>query len=223
MIVGKFIATAVVAYLIGAIPFALIVSRRMAGVDISKYGSGNIGGTNVLRVVGTKAGVIVMLLDISKAVVAVTLAKLIIGGDVLLVGGFPFNWQVGQVIAALMVIVGHDWSVYIRFRGGKGVAAYYGGWLAMYPGAALCGGVIILFTILATKYMSLGSMLGALGILCLFVVLAVVSEFDVVYNVYLVYGLVTAGLVVYQHRSNISRLRSGTELRLGERHEKVGS
>lgn len=221
MILGKFVVTAAIAYLLGAIPFALIVSRRMAGVDISKHGSGNIGGTNVLRVVGKKAGVIAIVLDVSKAVVAVTLARLVIGDSVLLVAGFPFNWQVGQVIAALMVMVGHDWSVYVGFRGGKGVAAYYGSWLAMCPGAALFGGVIILFTILVTKYMSMGSMLGALGILCLFMVVTVVAEFDVVYSVYLVYSLVTAGLIVYQHRSNIGRLRSGTELRLGAPHERV--
>lgn len=220
MIVGKFVAVAVIAYLLGAIPFALIVSKRMAGVDISKHGSGNIGGTNVLRAVGKKAGAIVMALDLCKAVAAVMLAKVIIGDSLVLVGVFPFNWQVGQVVAALMAMVGHNWSVYIKFRGGKGVAAYYGSWFAMYPAAALFGGVITLLTALRSKYMSLGSILGALGTLSLSIVLTVAYEFP---PIYLVYSLVAAGMIVYQHRGNISRLQSGTELRLDEKRSKLGS
>ena len=220
MIVGEFVAVAVIGYLLGAIPFALIVSKRMAGIDISKHGSGNIGSTNVLGILGKKAGALVMALDLGKAVAAVMLAKVIIGDSVLLVAGFPFNWQVGQVVAALMVMVGHNWSVYIKFRGGKGVAAYYGSWFAMYPAAALFGGVILILTVLRSKYMSLGSILGALGILCLFMVLTAAYEFP---PVYLVYSLIAAGLIVYQHRGNISRLQSGTELRLDEKRSKLGS
>ena len=218
MIVGKFVAAAVVGYLLGAIPFALIVSRRMAGIDISEYGSGNIGGTNVLGAVGKKAGAIVIVLDLGKAVAAVMLAKIIIGDSVLLVAGFPLHWQVGQVLAALMAMVGHNWSVYVKFRGGKGVAVYYGSWFAMYPAAALFGGVIIILTTIRSRYMSLGSIAGALGILCLMIVLTVAYEFPVVYAVY---SLVAACLIVYQHRDNISRLLSGTELRFGERRQKL--
>ena len=218
MIIGKFVAVAVIGYLLGAIPFALIVSKRMAGIDISKYGSGSIGGTNVLGTLGKKAGIIAIVLDICKAVAAVMLAKVIVGDSVLLVAGFPLSWQGGQVIAALMAMVGHNWSAYIGFRGGKGVATYYGSWFAMYPAAALFGGVIIILTAVRTRYMSLGSMLGALGISCLFIVLTVAHEFPIVY---LVYSLVAGGLIVYQHRNNISRLRSGTELRFGEKRGRL--
>ncbi len=218
MIIGKFVAVAVIGYLLGAIPFALIVSKRMAGIDISKYGSGSIGGTNVLGTVGKKAGAVAIVLDIGKAVAAVMLAKVIVGDSVLLVAGFPLSWQGGQVIAGLMAMVGHNWSAYIGFRGGKGVATYYGSWFAMYPAAALFGGVIIILTAARTRYMSLGSMLGVLGILCLLVVLTVAHEFPIVY---LVYSLVAGGLIVYQHRGNISRLRSGTELRFGEKRGRL--
>lgn len=218
MIIGKFVAVAVIGYLLGAIPFALIVSKRMAGIDISKYGSGSIGGTNVLGTLGKKAGIIAIVLDIGKAVAAVMLAKVIVGDSVLLVAGFPLSWQGGQAIAALMAMVGHNWSAYIGFRGGKGVATYYGSWFAMYPAAALFGGVIIILTAARTRYMSLGSMLGVLGILCLLVVLTVAHEFPIVY---LVYSLVAGGLIVYQHRKNISRLRSGTELRFGEKRGRL--
>ena len=212
MIVGKFILVAVVGYLMGAIPFALIISKRMAGIDISKHGSGNLGGTNVLRVLGFKAGALVMALDIAKAFVPVMMAKFIIGDDVLPIAGFALNWQWGQVITALMVMVGHSWSVYIKFRGGKGAAAYFGGWFAIWPVAALVGGAILILTVWLSKYMSLGSIISSLGILCLFAVLTLV---DVSPPVYLVYSVVAAGLIVYQHRSNISRLQAGTESRMG--------
>ncbi|MBM3118881.1 MAG: glycerol-3-phosphate 1-O-acyltransferase PlsY [Chloroflexi bacterium] len=218
MIVSKFIIVAVIGYLLGAIPFALIISKRMAGVDISKRGSGNIGGTNVLRVLGFRAGAIVMALDLAKAIAPVMLAKFIIGDSVLPIGGFVLNWQWGQVIAALMVMVGHNWSVYIKFRGGKGVAAYYGAWFAIWPVAALFGGLILIVTVLLSRYMSLGSILSSLGILCLFMVLTVAFGFP---PVYLIYSLIAAALIVYQHRSNINRLQAGTEAKLGEKGSKV--
>jgi glycerol-3-phosphate acyltransferase PlsY len=212
MIVGKFVLVAVIGYLMGAIPFALIISKRMAGIDISKRGSGNLGGTNVLRVLGFKAGAIVMALDLAKAFAPVMLARFIIGDSVLSIAGFTINWQWGQVITALMVMVGHSWSVYIKFRGGKGAAAYFGSWFAIWPVAALVGGVILIVTVLLSKYMSLGSILGSLSILCLFMVLTLT---DVSPPVYLIYSLVAAALIVYQHRSNISRLQAGTENRMG--------
>ncbi len=217
MIVAKFVVVAVIGYLMGAIPFALIISKRMAGIDISKHGSGNLGGTNVLRVLGFKAGAIVMALDLAKAFAPVMLAKFIIGDSVLSIAGFTLNWQWGQVITALMVMVGHSWSVYIKFRGGKGAAAYFGSWFAIFPVAALFGGVILIVTVWLSKYMSLGSILGSLGILCLFMVLTVT---DVSPPVYLIYSLVSAALIVYQHRSNISRLQAGTESRMDQSRKK---
>ncbi|MFC2050863.1 glycerol-3-phosphate 1-O-acyltransferase PlsY [Chloroflexota bacterium] len=212
MIIAEFVLVALIGYLMGAIPFALIISKRMAGIDISKHGSGNLGGTNVLRVLGFKAGALVMALDIAKAFVPVMLAKFIIGDSVLSVAGFALNWQWGQVITALMVMVGHSWSVYIKFRGGKGAAAYFGSWFAIWPVAALVGGAILILTVWLSRYMSLGSILSSLGILCLFMVLTV---FDVSPPVYLIYSIVAAALIVYQHRSNISRLQAGTESRMG--------
>ncbi len=184
----------------------------MGGIDISKHGSGNLGGTNVLRVLGFKAGAITMALDIAKAFVPVLLAKFIIGDGVLPVAGFVLNWQWGQVITALMVMVGHSWSVYIKFRGGKGAAAYFGGWFAIWPVAALVGGAILILTVWLSRYMALGSILSLLGVVCLVMVLTV---FDVSSPVYLIYSIVAAALIVYQHRSNISRLQAGTESRMG--------
>ncbi len=219
MIIGKFIIVAIVAYLLGAIPFALIISKRMAGIDISQRGSGNIGGTNVYRVLGIKAGAIVAVLDLAKAILAVIMARYIIGSDMLVIEGLQINWQWGQVLAAFMVMVGHNWSIYIKFRGGKGVATYFGSWFAMWPAAALVGGIILILTVLVSRYMSLGSMVAAFGILCLFIILTI---FGFPW-VYLVYSVVAAILIVYQHRVNISRLQSGTENRLNVPTMKSGS
>jgi glycerol-3-phosphate acyltransferase PlsY len=211
MIVGKLVIVAVMAYLLGAIPFALIVSKKMAGVDISKHGSGNIGGTNVYRVLGLKPGVVAIILDLAKAFLAVMAARYIIGDSVLMVADIPITWQWGQGLAAIMVMVGHNWSVYIKFRGGKGVATYFGSWFAMWPAAALVAGVILLLTLLRSRLMSLGSLLAAAGVLVLFIILTVVYGFPIIY---LVYSVIAAGLICYQHRTNINRLMSGTESRI---------
>jgi glycerol-3-phosphate acyltransferase PlsY len=213
VIITKFVIVALLGYLMGAIPFALIISKRMAGVDISRKGSGNIGGTNVLRVLGFKAGATVMALDLAKAFIPVFVARFIIGDSVLHVGSFPINSLVGQFLAAFAVMFGHNWSVFIKFRGGKGVAAYYGSWFAIWPVAALVGGVILIVTVLLSKYMSLGSILGAFGVLCLFMILTAANLFS---PIYLIYSVVAAGLIVYQHRSNIGRLQSGTENRMDQ-------
>jgi len=212
MIIGNFIIVAIVAYLLGAIPFALMVSKKLAGVDISKFGSGNIGGTNVYRVLGRRAGAIAVILDLAKAFAAVIAAKYIIGDSVLMVAETPITWQWGQALAALMVMVGHNWSVYIKFRGGKGVATYFGSLFAMWPPAALFAAVILVLTLLRSRYMSLGSLLSASGVLILFIVLTVGYDFPVVY---LVYSMIASALIFYQHRANIDRLGSGTESRLG--------
>jgi len=219
MIVAKFVFVALMGYLIGAIPVALIISKRMAGVDISKKGSGNIGGTNVLRVVGFKAGAITMALDLAKAIVPVVLARFIIGDSVLSIAGFTLDWRWGQVITALMVMVGHNWSIYIKFRGGKGAAVYFGSWFAIWPIVGLFGGIILIITVLLSKYMSLGSILGSLSILCLFIIMTLT---DASPPVYLIYSVVAAALIVYQHRTNISRLQAGTESRMDQGPNKLG-
>jgi glycerol-3-phosphate acyltransferase PlsY len=219
MIIAKFVLVALIGYFIGAIPVALIIGKRMAGVDISKRGSGNIGGTNVLRVVGFRAGAITMALDVLKGIVPVLLARLIIGDSVLSIAGFTLDWRWGQVITALMVMVGHNWSIYIKFRGGKGAAVYYGSWFAIWPAVGLFGGIILVITVVLSKYMSLGSILGSLSILCLFIIMTLTHASP---PVYLIYSVVAAGLIVYQHRTNISRLQTGTESRMDQGPNKIG-
>jgi glycerol-3-phosphate acyltransferase PlsY len=211
MVIGKFIIIILMAYFLGAIPFGLIIARMIGKVNITEHGSGNIGSTNVLRTVGTKAGLLVLFLDVLKGFVAVMLAKVIMGESFIMAGSYPLNWQVAQVVAAMTVMAGHNWSVYIKFRGGKGVAAYFGGWLAMSPIAVAFGAVILIATVFITRYMSRGSILAALGILILQMLLIVFSNTP---SIYLVYSLLAAIVIIVQHRRNIQRLQSGTELKI---------
>lgn len=219
ILVFKYLAIAVVAYLLGAIPFGLIIGKRMAGVDIRQHGSGNIGATNVFRTLGTKPGLLTALLDLGKAALAVWLSMLIVGDDVLIVAGHDIHVQSAQCLAAIMVMVGHNWSAYIGFKGGKGVGCFIGGLLVINWMVALVGLAAGVTVILITRYVSLGSMLASLCVLLAMVVLALLA---VVAPLYALYGLVAAGLIIYQHRANITRLQAGTELKLGDKGAKVG-
>ena len=221
----KMAVIAVIAYLLGAIPFGLIISRRMAHIDIRKHGSGNIGATNVLRTLGPKVAFLVLIMDLAKAALAVLAAMLIIGDDPLVVFGYDIHMQAAQVLAALAAMAGHNWSVFLKFKGGKGVAAFVGGLLVINPLIALLGSGIGIIVALVTRYVSLGSISASLTILLAFIavmfIYPVAPNNDYRYPVYVVYALVAVGLIIYQHRSNIQRLQAGKELKLGDKGSKV--
>jgi len=189
----------------------------MANVDIRQRGSGNIGATNVFRTLGTKLGLLTALLDLGKAALAVWLSMLIVGDSVFIVAGHDIHVQSAQCLAAIMVMVGHNWSAYIGFKGGKGVACFVGGLLVINWMVALVGLAAGIAVALITRYVSLGSMLASLCVLLAMVVLALSA---LVAPLYALYGLVAAGLIIYQHRTNITRLQAGTELKLGDKGKK---
>jgi glycerol-3-phosphate acyltransferase PlsY len=213
--IAKFIAIVVIAYLIGAIPFGLIISKLKKGVDVREYGSGKTGATNVMRVLGTKLGVLTLILDVVKAGGAVALASVIIGSSsgVLTIGSVFVNWQhIAQVAAGLAAVAGHNWPVFAKFKGGRGVTAYFGTLFAIFPPAGIFGAEVVAIAALGSRYMSLGSILGALAALCLMLPLTIV--YDLLPPIYLVYSSMVVALILYQHRDNIRRLRQGTERRL---------
>jgi len=212
MIIAKFVAVALMGYLLGSIPFGVIIGRRSAKVDVRQYGSGRMGATNVLRVAGKKAAALVTILDLSKGILAVVFAGLIFSEEYLMVSA--------QVVAALAAIVGHNWPVFLKFKGGRGVATFFGGLFALCPWAALFGGAVLIIGVGLTKYVSLGSIAGALGTCAILVPLTIIKGFPIEY---LVYTLIGATFIIVMHRDNIVRLLSGTERRIGEKVEMRGS
>jgi glycerol-3-phosphate acyltransferase PlsY len=214
MMVAEFVAVVVIAYLIGSIPFGLIIGKLKSGVDIREYGSGKTGATNVMRTAGTKLGVLTVVLDVIKAAGAVMLATVIIdsGSGSLTIGSMSIYWHhIAQVVAGLAVVAGHNWPVFAKFKGGRGVTAYFGTLFAIFPPAGILGAEVVAITALRSRHMSLGSILGALAAWCLMVPLTIAYDFP---PIYLAYGLVVIALLVYQHHGNIRRLRQGTERQL---------
>ena len=214
MMIAEFVAVVVIAYLLGSIPFGLIIGKLKKGVDIRKYGSGKTGATNLMRVAGTKLGVLTIVLDVIKAGGAVVLARVIVDGSSggFTVGGVPIYWQhVAQVVAGLAAVVGHNWPVFAKFKGGRGVTAYFGTLFAICPPAGIFGAEVVAIAALRSRHMSMGSILGALASWCLMVPLTIIYNFP---PIYLAYGLVVIALLVYQHQDNIKRIRQGIERRL---------
>jgi glycerol-3-phosphate acyltransferase PlsY len=181
-------------YLIGAIPFGFLLVKWKTGGDVRHFGSGNIGATNVLRTSGWAAGAATLLLDIAKAVFAVWLMDRATGGST--------GWMSA---AALAVMAGHAYPVFLRFRGGKAVASFVGAFLYLTPlplGAAL---VLFLATVAITRYISLGSILAA-GTFPLAVWLILHPPWPV-----LLAAIAAGVFIVFRHRGNIERLRAGQE------------
>ena len=182
----------VIAYFIGNIsPSTMLAKAR--GLDIKKEGSGNAGTTNALRVMGAKAGVITLVVDILKGVIAVLLPQLVVGENC-------------AMLCAIAVIFGHVWPVIYKFKGGKGVATTFGAIVAINPLLGLATLAVVVITVLISKRMSAGSVMGAL----LFPILAFFIEPG-----FYLHGLVLAAIVIIKHRSNIDRLIRGEEPKLG--------
>ncbi len=220
MIIAKFVAAILVGYLLGSIPFGLLIGKRSSKVDVRQYGSGKIGATNVLRAAGKKAAALVVVLDVSKGALAVVLAGLIVGRTFLVVGDFGLGALVAQVLAALAAMAGHNWSVFLKFHGGRGVATFMGGLIALSPVAAIFGGEIFIIGAGLTKFASLGSIAAAVGTYIILAILVIINKFPIEY---LAYALIGTIIIIVMHRGNIRRLLSGKERKLGEKDEKAGS
>lgn len=217
MIIVQFVAAVVLGYLLGSLPFGLWIGRWNAKVDIREYGSGRTGAANVLRTAGRKAAALVAALDVLKGVLAVVFAGLIFGDGYLVAGGFTLGVTVAQVLAGLAAVAGHIWPVFLKFRGGRGVATFAGGLIVLCWPAILFGGIVMAAVIGITRYVSLGSIVGMVGTFVILVPLTIINGFPIEY---LFYALVGAILIAVMHRENIARLVAGTERKLGEKAEK---
>jgi len=199
----EFLIIAVAAYLLGAFPTALVVGK-FRNIDITKHGSGNIGGTNAMRVMGAGPGLAVMAIDILKAALPTYLAAHVIPLE---------TWQVMTV--ALATVIGHNWSVYIGFRGGKGIACTIGACAVLFPAVLLTGFAVFALTIAITKYVSLGSILMMTALPILLWLWNYGLE-------YILFALLILVIGTYRHRSNIKRLVTGTESKIWGKKNRGG-
>ncbi|OGO22250.1 MAG: acyl-phosphate glycerol 3-phosphate acyltransferase [Chloroflexi bacterium RBG_16_51_9] len=220
IVIFKLLAVVVVSYLLGSIPFGLLIGRQFAKVDIRNYGSGKVGATNVLRTAGKKAAALAFMLDFTKGGLAVLFAALIFGRNYLVVGNFGLGLLVAQCLAALAAMAGHNWSVFLKFRGGRGVATFFGGLAALSPVVALFGGQVFVIGVGLTRFASIGSIAGVVGTYTILIPLTIWDGFPVEY---LVYSLIGTVIIIYMHRDNIARLLAGKERRLGEKVHSIDS
>ena len=202
---------ALLSYLIGSIPFSIIVSRLLKGIDIREHGSKNAGATNVFRVLGPVPGVMVLLLDEAKGFFAVLLiAKISIGG-------LPeIDPVYVKLLAAVCATLGHVYTIFAGFKGGKGIGTGAGALLGLIPREVGLALVIFLIVVLLTRYISLGSLVSAAFISILVAIEKFTLNMEIPFILVLTCWLLTT-FVFYTHRYNIRRLLTGTERKIGEK------
>jgi glycerol-3-phosphate acyltransferase PlsY len=187
-----------VAYVLGSLPTALLIVRGLTGEDVRRKGSGNVGATNALRAAGWKAGVAVTLIDVAKGAVSVLLM-------------LRYNPESGWVCAAMLaVVIGHCYPVWLKFKGGKGVAAGFGAFLVLSPISALAAFVVWVLVLVVSRWVALASMV-ACAVFPL--ALKLLGEPDLVM---LVSVSAAAVLIIFRHSSNIRKMLSGEEVKVGD-------
>ena len=205
-----YIIMAIVAYLIGSINFSVIISKKMAGFDVREKGSGNAGSTNVLRTVGKKAALITLVCDIFKGIISVLIALLV--GKI---AGESANSAIVVEIAALAVVIGHTFPVFFGFRGGKGVATSLGVILIVNWKIGLICLVFALALMALTRMVSLGSISASVlfAVLTMFIRDSYIGGIDFDFS-FIIFGILLAALVIFNHRTNLKRIINGTENKL---------
>ena len=189
------IIAAVCAYLVGSIPSGLILGKSIWGIDLREHGSHNIGATNAWRTIGKSAGILIFALDLLKGAISVYL-------------GLHFGeTAVAGILCGILAIVGHSWSLFLGFKGGKGVATGLGVILMLMPVVTLIVFAVWFIIVYITKYVSLGSIVAA----ALVPVLAFVMGLSMAH---IIFGVAAAAFIIYRHKSNISRLLNGRESKI---------
>lgn len=190
MLAGIF--SSIISYVLGSIPFGLILGKGIWRTDLRHHGSGNIGATNAWRILGKKAGITIFLCDFLKGLVAVGIAQHLSDSAIV------------AVLAAIFALVGHSFSFLMQFKGGKGVATGLGVLVMLMPTVSLIAFVLWSIIVYVTRYVSLGSCVAALAV----AILGIAMDYPLPYAIF---GVLAAILIVVRHRSNIGRLLNGTE------------
>lgn len=202
---ATYIIVSILAYLLGSISFSVIISKKMAGFDVREKGSGNAGSTNVLRTVGKKAAILTLICDCLKGVIAILIG--------FLAGKITKNLDNAILIqlAGIAVVLGHTFPIFFKFRGGKGVATSLGVLLMVNWQIGLICLVFALVLMVLTRIVSLGSIAAAV----LFPVLTIfIGNHYLVEGNYIVFGILLAAFVIFNHRENVKRLLDGKENRI---------
>jgi glycerol-3-phosphate acyltransferase PlsY len=198
-------ALVVFAYLLGSVPFGLVVGKLLFRVDIREHGSGNIGATNAYRTLGPVAGAVVLAGDVLKAMIPVIAVRYFLAGT-------PEAVPLASVVVGLAAILGHSYSIFLNFGGGKGMATAGGLILVLWPLAAPILLGIWMLVIAMTRYVSLGSIVVAMLLPVLVFLMYPKTE-------YIIFALLAGLVIVFRHRSNIARLLVGKELKVGIKAE----
>jgi len=203
----------ILSYLVGSIPTSILIGRWVKGIDIRNYGSGNAGGTNVFRVIGKRYGILTIILDAFKGAIAVIFIARLHYGNMPFENITPFDdFTLVQIIAGISAVVGHIWTVFAGFRGGKGIATALGFMLTLCTIDMLIALVVFMIVVLITKYISLGSILSAISVPLILIIRENVFGVEIQgYNLILPFTIGVVGLLLFTHRKNVVRLVKGTE------------
>ncbi|HSY75044.1 MAG TPA: glycerol-3-phosphate 1-O-acyltransferase PlsY [Dongiaceae bacterium] len=211
MPVLAYIVVAVAAYLLGSIPTGFLVAKAK-GIDIRAVGSGNIGATNAMRVLGKPAGIFVLLIDALKGWVAVRGLAFWIANNFFPYDSLGTTLEFCAVLAGICVVIGHNYTCWLKFKGGKGIATTAGVYLVLAPWALLIALGVFILAVAITRYVSVGSIAAAIAL--------PIGTFFTQSGLLVDVATIVLGLLaIYKHKSNIQRLMSGTESRLGKKSE----
>jgi len=187
------------AYLLGSIPTSFIFGKLLQGIDLRQHGSGNVGATNALRILGVKIGIITLILDIAKGFFAVYIISIILHDATNLM----------LIFAGLAAILGHIFTIFLKFKGGKGVATSAGVFIALAPVATLSAFILFLIVVAVSKYVSLGSLLAAAALFLIEFIINLTNNFNDLEI--LIFTGIIALFIIIRHKANIGRLRKGEE------------
>ncbi|NWG29083.1 MAG: glycerol-3-phosphate 1-O-acyltransferase PlsY [Ignavibacteriaceae bacterium] len=209
----------ILSYLIGSIPNSILISKAVSGIDIRKHGSGNAGGTNVMRVLGWKYGLLVIFLDALKGAIAVVIIARLHYGPLPFENVSPFDdFTLVQIIAGMSAVIGHIWTVFAGFKGGKGIATALGMLLTLITIDMLIAVGIFALVVLISRYVSLGSIIAAISVPSTLFIRENLFHVDIPgYSTLFPFIIGITALVIFTHRKNLVRIFNGNENKISFR------
>ena len=209
----------ILSYLIGSIPNSILISKAVGGIDIRNHGSGNAGGTNVMRVLGWKYGLVVIFLDALKGAIAVVIISRLFYGPLPFENVSPFDdFTLVQIIAGISAVIGHIWTVFAGFKGGKGIATALGMLLTLITVDMLIAIGVFGLVVLISRYVSLGSILAAISVPATLFIRENLFHVDIPgYSTLFPFIIGVTALVIFTHRKNLIRLVNGNENKISFR------